>query len=156
MWVFLPAGIPLPCRVKGMGNYTRLRVWVTSDGQARGSRVRVWGGSTRTHTLRVPSLKRPWFVCTCANYPFYYIKIHPLSQNVCAYYIHYHFGPFFSWDLGQSPLPDLWAGPGWQEIWKISVWAWTHLNPLHCFKYLICFSQTIQHIDLKLYGSLKH
>ena len=29
----------------------------TGDGQARDARVRVWGGSTRTHTLRVPPLR---------------------------------------------------------------------------------------------------
>ena len=28
----------------------------TGDGQDQDTRVRVWGGSTRTHTLRVPSL----------------------------------------------------------------------------------------------------
>ena len=34
MRVFLPAGIPLPCQVKGMGkNCTRLRVWVRVMGK---------------------------------------------------------------------------------------------------------------------------
>ena len=38
MRVFLPAGIPLPCRVKGMGkNCTLLRVWVRVMGKLGGT-----------------------------------------------------------------------------------------------------------------------
>ena len=37
MWVFLPAGILLPCQVKGMDkNYTRLRVWARVMGKLGG------------------------------------------------------------------------------------------------------------------------
>ena len=38
---------------KKLNSLTRMD---TGDGQARGAHVRVWGGSTRTHTLRLPSL----------------------------------------------------------------------------------------------------
>ena len=57
IWVILPVGTHLPCRVMGMGkSCTHRRAWVWVMGKVSGRRVRVWGGSTRAQTLWVPSL----------------------------------------------------------------------------------------------------